>query len=44
MKFAVSAGSISMVAEGKLIRRWSEDKKEHAYYEHDICAVSHFVV
>ncbi len=33
-----------MVAEGKLIRGWSEEKKEYAYHEPDIGAVSHFAV
>ncbi len=33
-----------MIAEGKLIRRWSEEKNEYAYHEPDICAASHFAV
>lgn len=33
-----------MVAEGKLIRGWSEEKKQYAYRESDIRAVSHFAV
>lgn len=33
-----------LVAEGKLIRRWSEEKKEYAYHEPEIRAVSHFAV
>jgi hypothetical protein len=33
-----------MVAEGKLIRRWSEEKNEYTYHEPEMCAVSHFAV
>lgn len=33
-----------MVAEGKLIRAWSDDKKQYAYHEPDIWAVSHLSV
>ncbi len=33
-----------MVAEGKLIRRWSEGKKQYTYHEPAIGAVSHFAV
>ena len=33
-----------MVAEGKLIRAWSDDKKQYAYHEPDIRAVSRLAV
>jgi hypothetical protein len=33
-----------MVAEGKLIRNWSEEKKQYAYREPDIREVSRLVV
>jgi hypothetical protein len=33
-----------MVAEGKLIRAWSEEKKEYTYHEPAIRAGSHFAV
>ena len=33
-----------MVAEGKLIRAWSEEKRQYAYHEPDIWAVSHLAV
>lgn len=33
-----------MVAEGQLIRRWSEEDKQFAYRESDIRAVSHFAI
>jgi hypothetical protein len=33
-----------MVAEGKLFRRWSEEKKQYTYRESDIRAVSQFAV
>lgn len=33
-----------MVAEGKLIRAWSEAKRQYAYHEPEIWAVSHLAV
>jgi hypothetical protein len=33
-----------MVAEGKLFRRWSEEKKQYTYNESNIRAVSQFAV
>ena len=33
-----------MVAEGKLIRAWSHEKRQYAYREADTCAVSHLAV
>jgi hypothetical protein len=33
-----------MVAEGKLLRRWSEERKQYAYFAPDIMAVSQFAV
>jgi hypothetical protein len=33
-----------MVAEGKLLRRWSEEQKQYTYHESDIRAVSQFAV
>ena len=33
-----------MVAEGQLVRRWSEEKKQYSYHASDKTADSHFVV
>ena len=33
-----------MVAEGKLIRGWAEERKRYDYHEPDIRAVSQFAV